>query len=430
MMPHDIQQFWQELIGDFGSAAVLWQIMAIALSLLLAWRSNDLLCRNIMRKTPETWRVGVGGINRVLFPLIALAFVFIGKLALRHWQHTTLLALAATLLIAMACIRLTVYALRYIFSPSGWLKTMESAISTAVWVVVALHFTGVLPELLGALEEVSFAIGKHHISLLLILQAVLTVVAALFVALWASRFAENKMMHAERISMNLRVVLSKLIRVSLILVGVLTALSAVGFDITLLSVFGGALGVGLGFGLQKIASNYVSGFIILLDESLHLGDVITVDGHYGVVNQLRSRYLVLRKLDGTEVVIPNETLITSAVINHSFSDRKARVLVPVQVSYDSPLEKAMEIMLEAAKKHPRILVDPASEVQVLGFGENGIDLQLSIWIMDPEEGSAGLKSQLYLDMWRAFREQGISIPYPQRDVRIVGGGETKTGVTS
>lgn len=412
-------ELWHEIIDDLGALAMEWQAAVIVLSLLLAWSVDKLLRREVIKNAPEAWEVGIGGVNRVLFPLLALFFVFAGKLILGHWQHTSLLTLAATLLLAMAGIRLTGYVLRYIFTPSGWLHATESAISKVVWVIVALHVTGILAQLLDVLEGVSFTVGKHEISLLLILQALLTAVITLFVTLWVSRFAENKVMHTERISMNLRVVLSKLIRVSLILIGVLTALSVVGFDITLLSVFGGALGVGLGFGLQKIASNYVSGFIILLDESLHLGDVITVDGHYGVVNQLRSRYLVLRKLDGTEVVIPNETLISSAVINHSFSDRKARVLVPVQISYDSSLELAMEIMMQIAASHHRILPDPVPEVQIQGFGENGIDLQLSIWIIDPEEGSAGLKSQLYLAMWQAFRQQGISIPYPQRDVRIV-----------
>jgi small-conductance mechanosensitive channel len=200
---------------------------------------------------------------------------------------------------------------------------------------------------------------------------------------------------------------------------VLVALSAVGFDITLLSVFGGALGVGLGLGLQKIASNYVSGFIILLDHSLHLGDVLTVDGHYGLVHQLRARYLVLRKLDGTEVVIPNDTLITSTVINHSFSDRKARVLIPVQVSYDSPLDRAMQVMREVALEQPRVLDDPEPDVLVQGFGENGIDLQLSIWVDDPEEGFASLKSAVYLSILEGFREQEVFIPFPQREVRVL-----------
>jgi small-conductance mechanosensitive channel len=339
---------------------------------------------------------------------------------LHHWQHTSLLMLASTLLVAMAVIRLAVYALRYIFAPSGWVRTTENVVVAIVWMSLAMHLTGFLPEVLNALDEVSFTFGKNKVSLLLMLQAVVVVVVTIIAALSASRFIENRLMRAEQINMNLRVVMTKLVRILLTFVGVLVALSAVGFDITLLSVFGGALGVGLGFGLQKIASNYVSGFIILLDQSVHLNDVITVDSHYGVVHQIRSRYTVLRKLDGTEVVIPNDTLITSTVINHSLSDRKARILMPVQVGYECNLEKVMDIMQRSASQHPRVLKDPAPEGQVLGFGESGIDLQLSLWIEDPEEGSGSLKSAIYLDIWREFKANGVTVPYPQREIRIIG----------
>ena len=297
---------------------------------------------------------------------------------------------------------------------------MENAIATMVWIILALYLSDLLPEVVQALKDISFSIGKHQVSVLLILQAVFIVLGTLIIALSGSRFLENKLMRAEQINMNLRVVLSKLIRVSLTLIALLFALSAVGIDITLLSVFGGALGVGLGFGLQKIASNYVSGFIILLDESVHMGDVITVDGHYGVISILRARYMVLRKLDGTEVVIPNETLITGAVINHSFTDRKVRLQMPVQVSYDSPLELAMQLMQKAAENHSRVLIEPAPSVLIKGFGESGIDLNLTIWIPDPEEGSAALQSAIYMEIWRAFQQHGISIPYPQREIRILG----------
>jgi small-conductance mechanosensitive channel len=325
---------------------------------------------------------------------------------------------------AMVLIRLVVYALRYIFLPSAGLKAAESSIVSFVWLLVALHLVGFLPEVVQALESLGFDLGKHRISLLLVLQALVTVVVTVVAALSLSRFIENKLMRAEQVNMNLRVVMAKLVRILLTVAGVLTALSAVGFDITLLSVFGGALGVGLGFGLQKIASNYVSGFIILLDESVHIDNVITIGGHYGVVKQIRSRYLVLRKLDGTEVVIPNETLISEAVINHSFTERKALVSLPVQISYESGLEQAMTLIRDVACRHPRVLQDPQPEVQIAGFGENGIDLQLALWIPDPEEGSASLKSALYIEIWRAFRQHGISVPHPQRDIRIVG-GETK-----
>lgn len=416
-----MREMWAELAGDLTTPAVYWQIAVVVSSLIAAWLLNASIHARIVQRASASWNIGVGGLRRVLFPLIALSLIYLGKLILRHWQHTSLLTLAVTLLMAMALIRLMVYTLRYIFLPSAWLKAAENSIVGFIWLLVALHLMGFLPEVVQALEGVGFDLGKHRISLLLILQAMVTVVVTLVAALSLSRFIENKLMQAEQVNMNLRVVMTKLVRILLTLVGVLTALSAVGFDITLLSVFGGALGVGLGFGLQKIASNYVSGFIILLDESVHLEDVITIGGHYGVVKQIRSRYLVLHKLDGTEVVIPNETLISEAVINHSLSDRKARISLPVQISYESALEQAMELMRSAASAHPRVLQDPAPEVQVTGFGENGIDLELVLWIPDPEEGSGGLKSALYLAIWRAFQRHEISVPYPQRDIRIIGG---------
>lgn len=419
-MGHDIRNVWIDLAGDLATPVIYWQLTALGIALLSAWLLNKLIHRHVKLKAPESWKIGVDGVKRVLFPLASLVFVDIGQMVLTHWEkHTSLLTLASTLLIAMAVIRLVAYALRYVFSPSGWVRTTENVIVGIVWVLVAMHLVGFLPEIIQTLDDVSFTFGKNKISLLLILQAAVMVVVTIIIALSLSRFIENRLMQAEQINMNLRVVMTKLVRILLTLAGVLVGLSAVGFDITLLSVFGGALGVGLGFGLQKIASNYVSGFIILLDESVHIGDVMTVDGHYGVVHQIRSRYLVLRKLDGTEVVIPNETLIASTVINHSLSDRRARVLLPVQVSYEGDLEQAMDIIRQVAVRHPRVLKDPAPDVQIKGFGESGIDLQLSIWIPDPEEGSGNLQSALYLEMWRDFKIHGVVVPYPQREIRMV-----------
>jgi small-conductance mechanosensitive channel len=227
-------------------------------------------------------------------------------------------------------------------------------------------------------------------------------------------------MRNEHINMNMRVVMSKLLRGFLLVIALLIGLSAVGLDVTLLSVFGGALGVGLGFGLQRIASNYVSGFIILLDRSMQIGDVLTVDNHYGVVTDLRTRYLVLRKLDDTEVIIPNEMLIINPVINHSHTDPKARVQLPVQISYDSPLELAMQLVTDAAKQHERVLAKPAPVVHIKGFADNGIDLVLTFWMPDPEEGPAAMQSDVYLAIWHAFKANNITIPYPQREVRLLG----------
>lgn len=418
-MSNEIQLIWQEIQADMNTPVVAWQVAIIIAAVATAWMINGALRQYVMRYAPEHWKLAIGSINRVLFPLSSLVFVLSSQLILSGWQHTSLLQLASRLLLAMAAIRLIVYFVRYLFPPGGWLKALESVIAWSIWGALALHLTGVLPQLMQGLEDMRFNIGKNQVNLLLVLQALLTVIVTIFIALWLSRLLENKLMRAENVNVNLRVILTKLIRIILLFIATLIALSAVGLDITLLSVFSGALGVGLGFGLQRIASNYVSGFIILLDKSMQIGDVITVDAHYGVVSDLRTRYLVLRKLDGTEVIIPNETLIVNSVINHSFSDHKAAVQMPVQISYDSPLELAMQLISNIAMRHPRTLEVPEPAVFIKGFGESGIDLMLSIWIPDPEEGSAGLQSEIYLEIWRAFQKNNISIPYPQREVRIL-----------
>lgn len=419
-MDQDILVIWQEFISDVSTPAAFWQVAIILTACGIAWAINGALRAYVMRNAPENFKLGIGGINRVLFPLSTLILVEIGRVFLVHWQHISLLSIASKLLIAMAVIRLLVYAVRYIIAPGGLLKTIENSVSGLIWLILALHLTGLLPQLLKVLEDVKFNIGKHPLDLLLVLQTLLTIVFTLFIALWISRIIENKLMRTEQLNVNLRVVLTKLLRIFLLFIAILFALSAVGLDITVLSVFGGALAVGLGFGLQRIASNYVSGFIILLDKSMQIGDVITVDGHYGVVADLRTRYLVLRKLDGTEVIIPNESLIINAVINHSFTDNKARVQMPIQVSYDSPLELAMKLIQDIVVAHQRTLETPRPAVQIKGFGDNGIDLMLSLWVSDAEDGSSALQSEVYLEIWRAFQANNISIPFPQREVRILG----------
>jgi small-conductance mechanosensitive channel len=214
-------------------------------------------------------------------------------------------------------------------------------------------------------------------------------------------------MRAEQLNVNLRVVMTKLLRIFLLFIAVLIALSAVGLDITLLSVFGGALGVGLGFGLQRIASNYVSGFIILLDKSMQIGDVITVDKHYGVVNDLRSRYMVLAKTDGTHVIIPNESLITTSVLNHTLLDHKGCIQINLCITYDSNLELAIALMYAVAKHHDRVLAEPAADVFIKGFTEYGIDLTLSTWLMNPESGKSAFQTAINLAIWRTFDANNI-----------------------
>ena len=221
--------------------------------------------------------------------------------------------------------------------------------------------------------------------------------------------------------MTLRVMLAKLLRPLLVLFALFLVLPAVGVDLTALSVFGGALGVGIGFGLQKIASNYISGFIILLDRSVKIGDIVTIEKHSGQLDKMTARYVVVRGGDGTEAIIPNETVITSTVINHSYSDTRVCVTVPVQISYAAIWTPPRELLLDAARAHPRALPTPEPRVAITAFADNGINLELGVWISDPELGGAALRSDIYYAIWREFKAHGIEIPYPQREVRMLGG---------
>jgi small-conductance mechanosensitive channel len=321
----------------------------------------------------------------------------------------------------LVLIRALIYALRYVFKPSDRLKTWERFVAWSIWIGFALHVTGLLPRIHYALGALSFEAGDHRFSLLLLFQAATTIIIAVIAALWVAQFVESRLMSVPHMDLSLRLALSKATRTILLVLAVLVALPAVGIDLTVLSVFGGALGVGLGFGLQKIASNYVSGFIILLDRSVRIGDMITVDTRYGQVAEINTRYTLLKGLDGTETIVPNEQLITNSVVNHSLTKPDVRVGVPIQVAYDTDLDQAKQILLEVADGHMRVAKDNAAEapkVLLQDFGDNGINLELAFWIRDAEEGQLNLRSELNWEIWRRFKVAGIEIPYPQRDVRI------------
>jgi small-conductance mechanosensitive channel len=241
----------------------------------------------------------------------------------------------------------------------------------------------------------------------------------LLVALWLGGLLEARLMSAQGIDGNLRLVFSRLLRALLILVAVLIGLPLVGIDLTTLSVFGGALGVGVGLGLQRIAANYVSGFIILLDRSIRIGNLIDVAGMRGIVSHITTRYTLLRGMTGVEMIVPNEMLVSSVITNETFSDPKVRIATQVQVAYGGDLEHAMAILVEAARAQPRVLADPPPKAFLSAFADSGINLELGFWIADPEEGSLQIKSDIHLAIWKAFRDAGIEIPFPQREVRLL-----------
>ncbi|WP_029148016.1 mechanosensitive ion channel family protein [Methylophilus sp. 5] len=421
MMDNDINILWKEIVQDLSTVSALWQLFVfgviLAVSGLLNWHLRKQIAAG---KVNTVYKMLLGGIERLFFPFVAFLMLVIARYSLEGYMHVGLLRLAARMLLAMVIIRSLVYVLRYVFSPSAWLHSFERVIAWSVWVVVALHISGFLDPALQVLEDVTFSVGKQKLNLLLLIQGGLTIVITMLVALWLSRMIELRLMASESINSNWRVIMVKLVRMVAIVIALLMSMAAVGIDVTMLSVFGGALGVGLGFGLQKIASNYVSGFIILMDKSLHMGDVVTIHGHYGIVKELRSRYMLLRKQDGTEIIIPNEMMITDAVINHTSAAHKAKVPIPIQISYESDLDLAIKLLKDIGTAHQRTIKDDtAVDVTIKAFAESGIDLLLSLWVLNPEEATAKLQSEIYYEIWQRFKANNIQIPYPQRDVRVI-----------
>ncbi|MEJ5211306.1 MAG: mechanosensitive ion channel domain-containing protein [Burkholderiales bacterium] len=406
-----------EAAADLDKPATLWQLAAIGLAVALAWLLGKRLTRRM--PVPDPSKPSLHGLRHALPPLLALLLLLLGRAVLKGWFAPTLLNVAIPLLLALTVMRVASQLLRYVFMPSGMLRLLEHTITWTVLIGLGLHLTGLAQDVLQALDEIGFRIGHQRVSLLLVLQGLLSVAVALLFALYLGRLLGNRLMRSEDLDPNLRLVFAKLVRALLVLLAVIIALPLAGIDITFLSVFGGALGVGLGFGLQKIAANYVSGFIILLDRSVRIGDLLTIDNRYGEVTQISTRYTVLKATDGTEALIPNETLVSSVVVNHSYSDRELRMNLPVQVGYGSDVEKAMAIMVEVARAHPRVLRHREPAAFLREFADSGINLELVVWIGDPEEGQLNLRSELNLAIWKRFQAEGIEIPYPHRDVRIL-----------
>jgi small-conductance mechanosensitive channel len=409
------------LIADSHTIPLMIQVAVLALAGLLGWVLMRAL-RPRVTQLEGAWAAGAAGLRKAGLPLSILVVVWVLRELLGLWQSELhLLNLAVPLLSALVAVRLLIHLLRYALKPSDTLKAWEHTISWVIWLGVAMHITGVLPRVRHALDMVAFDTGKHHFSLLTLFEALTVIVAAVILALWASQFIESRLMRVPHMDLSLRMALTKAARTFLLVLAVLVALPAVGIDLTVLSVFGGALGVGLGFGLQKIASNYISGFIILLDRSVRIGDMVTVDRQYGQVTQINTRYTLLKAQDGTESIIPNEMLIAQSVVNHSLSAPDIRIGLPIQVAYSTDLEKARELMIAAAKNHPRVAQGGNEEPKVLlrEFADNGINMELAVWIKDAEEGQLNLRSDLYWAIWTAFRQAGIEIPFPQRVVHLV-----------
>jgi small-conductance mechanosensitive channel len=321
-------------------------------------------------------------------------------------------------LIALLVIRLGVKVLQAAFSETPAVRLLERTISWVAWLAMVLWVSGLLPLVMDELDQISWAVGGAQLSVRKIIEGTLTAGLVLIITLWISSAIEAKLLRsATGGELSLRKAFSNAARALLMFVGLLMALSAVGIDLTALSVLGGAIGVGIGFGLQKLAANYVSGFVILAERSMRIGDSVQVDNFSGVITEINARYTVIRSLAGRESIVPNEMLITNRVENLSLADPKVWQSTNVSVAYDSDVELVSRLLLQSASTQERVLSEPGPSVVLMAFGADGLEFRLGYWIGDPENGSDNLRSLVNLDILRLLREHRIEIPYPQRVVR-------------
>ena len=398
----------------------LTQLLTVALLFLLArpiaaWlksKLDTLFARETRRRVSSMVLRNAAKLTALTLPAAWLFLLWIAVVAFDYAQHPTeVLRIAASLLAVWLAIRLTSNLVR----DPGWAK----AITVIAWALAALSILGLLDDATNVLDGVAITIAGVRISALLVLNAILSLAILLWAAILASRILERRITQSVQITPTFQVLLIKLLKVVLVGIAIAVALSTVGIDLTAFAVFGGAIGLGIGFGLQKIVSNLISGVIILLDKSIKPGDVIKVGDTFGWINSLGARYASVVTRDGTEYLIPNEDLITHQVVNWSYSHDAVRLKIPIGISYKSDPRKAIELCFEAAREEKRVLETPPPNVLVKGFGDSSVDIEIRIWIRDPKNGVSNIKSAVLLRVWDKFRENGIEIPYPQRDVHLI-----------
>lgn len=414
----------QNLLHDLGGARVWVEGLVLAACLVLAYGVARLAGRG--HPAESVW-FGRRTFDGLLFPVLALVLIYAARYALAQYQPVAVLKVAIPIFMSLAAIRLFAQVLSASFPASPAVHLLERLVSWLAWGFAVLWITGLLPAVQAELESITLAFGKTRVSLRTLIEGALSSGVVLVLALWISATLERRILREAVGDLSMRKVAANTIRAVLLLLGLLFALSAVGVDLTALSVLGGALGVGIGFGLQKLAANYVSGFVILIERSLRIGDMVRVDGFEGMVTDIKTRYTLIRALNGRESIVPNEFIITQRVENLSLADPKVSLSLTVSVGYDSDVDQVQAILCAAAASCARVLKDPAPAALLTNFGADGLEFTLSVWIVDPDKGQQGLRSEINLNILRDLRAAGIEIPYPQRVVELRQGPEPPRG---
>ena len=388
----------------FLQPGALVELGVLAVCVALAWVLVQRLSRRSRAHDRHSILWGRSVVDGALFPLTLLALAYAGRALVALWLPLAVFKLAIPALVALAVIRTGAKVLQAAFPDSVWVRPIERTLSWAGWVGMVLWVTGLLPLLLQDLEDITWKVGSSTMSVRTLLEGTLTAGLVMIVALWISSGIDGWLLRsATGSSLSVRKALSNAIRALLLFLGLTIALSAVGIDLTALSVLGGAVGVGIGFGLQKLAANYVSGFVILAERSIRIGDNVRVDNFEGRITDITGRYTVIRSGAGRESIVPNEMLMTSRVENLSLADPKVWHSTVVSVGYDSDVDLVMRLLAEAALASPRVLREPAPSVALSAFGADGLEFTVGFWINDPENGTLGLRSQINLAILRALR---------------------------
>ena len=412
-VPQPIDDF-EGWLAAFSQPTVALELATLVGCVLLAWALVRALRQALGRAERSIW-FGRNDVDGVLFPLLLLCLGFGARALLDRYINIAVLDVAVPVLLALVAIRTGVKVLQIAFSQARWVRALEQTISWVAWVAMVLWVSGVLPALLNALDQISWKVGNAHLSVRNIIEGLLTAGVVLIITLWMSAGIEARLLRsATGGELSLRKALSNATRALLLFVGLIVALSAVGIDLTALSVLGGALGVGIGLGLQKVAASYVSGFVILTERNLRIGDFVKVENFEGVITEINARYTVVRGPTGRESIVPNEMLISTRVENLSLADAVVAQTTQVLVAYDSDARQVMELLKAAALAQPRVLKDPAPSVQLSQFATDGLEFTLVYWINDLPNGQGNLRSDVNLAVLQALRGHGIAISAPAR----------------
>lgn len=405
------------LIASLGHPGLINELAALAACLVVAY---GLCWLGGRQRSEESVWFGRFIVDGLLFPVLALALAYSAQQALARHQSVALLKVAVPVLVSLVVIRFLARVLTVVFPASGWARLVERLVSWLAWMAAILWVAGLLPVFVEEMESIRFAFGKSKVSLLTLVQGVLSAGAVLVVTLWISAVLERRVLRHAVNDLSLRKVAGNMIRAGLLVVGLLLALSIVGVDLTALSVLGGALGVGLGFGLQKLAANYVSGFVILFERSLRIGDTVRVDNFEGQVLDIKTRYTLIRAGNGRESIVPNEKLITERIENLYPADPRILLQTDIAVGYDSDAERVQKILCDAARAVTHVLAEPGPVARLAGFGPDGLEFNLLYWVGDPAVGPLNVRSEVNLRVLRDLRQAGIEIPFPQRVVQLRG----------